>query len=154
MNVTVLVAAGFVIFSGYMLVFSVRNYRRAVVSDSWCAVAGILTKVKLWGTRNVNGQMQAVEKLSVAYDYEVQGQAYTGTAVAFYTLVYPETVDFAVKHPQGSDVQVYYCCDNPAESVLITGLKPGNKAYSEIILAGVALLVAVVVLTALVLGVI
>ncbi len=77
------------------------------------------------------------------YVYEVHGKPYTGTAPTFYTLVYPETVNFATRFPKNSEVSVHYDTGNPADSVLIPGPKQGNKRYSDIILAGVGLVVAV-----------
>lgn len=106
-----------------------------------------MTKVELWGRRTIDGEPRPVEKLSVEYEYAIDGSRYSGTQAAFYTLVYPETVSFAEAHPERSEVPVYYNPDDPAESVLVTGSKGDNKRYSEVILASVGLIVSVAIAT-------
>ncbi|NKB39303.1 MAG: hypothetical protein GKR93_19400 [Gammaproteobacteria bacterium] len=51
------------------------------------------------GKRNVGGEIKAVEKLNIEYIFEVDGKTHKGTTATFYTLMYPETVDFANEHP-------------------------------------------------------
>ena len=114
---------------------------------------GRLVGLRLWGKRNVGGKIQEVENLNVEYDYVVHGNSYAGTTVAFYTLVYPETVDFANNHPKNSEVTIYYQTSDPAKSVLIPGPKPGKKRYSDIILASIGLIVAVCIAIAGALGI-
>jgi len=53
------------------------------------------------------------------------------------------TVNFANEHPANSDLWVYYRPDKPDESVLIPGPRPGNKRYSDIILASIGLVVGI-----------
>ena len=87
--------------------------------------------------------MQEVEKLAIEYVFEVDGETYKGATATFYTLMYPETVDFANNHPLNSEVSVYYETNDPANSVLIPGPRPGNKRYSDIILASIGLIASV-----------
>lgn len=144
MNITYfLVALGFLLFCIYMLRHALINHRSAKASNDWPSVTGALTELQLWGKRRINGDMVDSENLSVQYQYEVNGKKFAGRRVAFYTLHYPETVDFAKHYPQGSRVSVFYNPQNPAESVIVPGLHP-QKPNSEIWLAGVGVVVLVV----------
>lgn len=154
MNLPLIFGSIFTVFSLWMLLHAITNFRTARQSESWPSVKGRLVNVELWGTRNVDGIMTPVERLSIQYDYQVDGHTHTGKNVAFYTLVYPETVRFAENHPENSDVRVYYSPQIPSESVLIPGVKGDNKRYSEIILASMALTVGIAITTAGALGII
>ncbi|MDO8342905.1 MAG: DUF3592 domain-containing protein [Cellvibrio sp.] len=149
MNITYfLVSLGFLLFCIYMLHHALINHRNAKASNGWVTTTGKLTELHLWGKRRVDGDMVDCENLSVKYQYEVNGKAFTGKRAAFYTLHYPETVDFAKRYPQGSTIPVMYNPQNPVESVIVPGLHP-LKPNSEIWLAGVG----VVIMSATVLGV-
>ena len=63
--------------------------------------------------------------------------------MSYFTLVYPETMEFAEAHPEGSELQVYYDPLNPAESVLVPGPR-ADKRYSDLILASLGVGVGVV----------
>ena len=145
MNTVAIVGTLCAIFCLWMLRYAMRNLRKADMSDEWPSVPGRMIKVRLWGDRNVDGDMKPVEKLSVEFEYKVDGNRYSGTDISFYTLVYPETVEFAERHPEGSEVPVFYKPGDPTQSVLVTGSKGGNKRYSEIILAFLGLLVSVAI---------
>ena len=143
MNTPFIVGALSTVFCTWMLFHAFCSYKKALASKDWPSVKGKINEIELWGKRNVDGQMQEVEKLSIEYFYEVHGKAYKGTTAAFYTLMYPETVNFKKNYPVNSEVSVYYETNNPAESVLIPGPRPGNKRYSDIILASIGLVVSV-----------
>jgi len=147
MNLPFIVGSIFTVFSLWILKHAITNFRTARQSESWPSVTGRLVTVELWGTRNVDGVMKPVERLSIQYDYQVDGHIHTGKNVAFYTLVYPETVQFAENHPENSDVRVYYSPETPSNSVFIPGVKGDNKRYSEIILASMALTVGIAITT-------
>lgn len=144
MNIPFLAGSAFAIFGIYLFGRAVRDYGKARASQEWPATKGRLTDVRLWGTRNIDGEIKDTEKLIVEYEYQVNGLKYTGRAAAFYTLVYPATVEFADSHPANSDVQVYYNPEKPDECVLIPGHKK-DKPYSELILAALASVAGVVV---------
>jgi hypothetical protein len=63
--------------------------------------------VQLWGNRIVDGNMQAAEKLSAEYDYQVNGSSYRSRNLSFYSLMYPQTFEFAQHYAKGSPVTVY-----------------------------------------------
>ncbi|MEL7059829.1 MAG: DUF3592 domain-containing protein [Acidobacteriota bacterium] len=142
MNVPLLAGLGFALFSAWMLVHALRNRRRAAASTDWPSVVGRLTDLRLWGSRKIDGEMQAVENLSVAYAYRVDGTDHRGTTVAFYSLVYPETVDLAERLRVDSAIRVHYNPDDPSVSVLVPGLRAGGKTSSEVLLAVLGLIVA------------
>lgn len=136
MNTTYfLVALGFLLFCIYMLRHALINRRNAKASNDWVSTNGKITELQLWGKRRVDGEMVDCENLSVKYQYEVNGTMFIGNRAAFYTLHYPETVDFAKRYPQGAVVPVFYNPQNPAESVIVPGLH-SQKPNSEIWLAG------------------
>lgn len=122
------------------------SYKSALASKTWPTIDGQLTDVRLWGKRNVGGEIKGAENLIVKYNYEVNGLKYTGTSATFYTLVYPKTMEFSERHPPNSDVKVYYNPKDPAESVLIPGLNP-DKPYSDLILGFLGAAIGVVIAT-------
>ena len=142
-NIPFIAGSLFSIFSVWMFIHAFRSYRKSVESENWPSVEGKISKVELWGKRNIGGKIEEVEHLVIEYFFEVQGETYKGTRATFYTLVFPETVDFAGNHPVNSSVTVYYETNKPEESVLIPGPKPGNKRYSDIILASMGIGVSV-----------
>lgn len=145
MNIPLLAGTAFSLFGIYLLVYAIKNYKRAVASQHWPKVSGKLVSVDLWGTRNIDGEMKDADRLSVAYEYDIQDKIHKSTSVAFYTLIYPETIEFSEKNPPDSLIDVYYDPAAPEESVLIPGPQKGNKRYSELILAILCVLIGVVV---------
>ena len=149
MNTTYfLVALGFLLFCIYMLRHALINHRNARASNDWISTNGKITELQLWGKRRVDGVMVDCENLRIKYQYDVSGKKFTGNRSAFYTLHYPETVDFAKRYPQGAVVPVFYNPQNSAESVIVPGLHP-QKPNSEIWLAGFG----VVIMAATVVGI-
>ena len=147
MNISTPAIAGIlsIVFCLWFLRFARKNLRNADTSKHWPGVQGHMVSVTLWGKRNIAGKSEDAERLTVSYRYEVDGKAFDGNRIAFYTLMYPETVRFAEDHPQNSDVTVFYDPNNPQNAVLMTGARSNNKRYSEVILATFALIVSVVV---------
>ncbi|HCC79949.1 MULTISPECIES: DUF3592 domain-containing protein [unclassified Methylophaga] len=114
MNIALLAGSALTLFGIYLLKHSVTSYQKAVASQRWPSVTGQLTEVLLWGSRNLGGQIKEVEKLNVEYNYQINGQNYTGTLPAFYTVMYPETLEFADQYPVNSDIKIYYNPKNPS----------------------------------------
>ena len=144
MNTSLIAGLGFAILGAYFLRHALHGYRKALASHNWPSARGELVEVRLWGTRRVNGEMRAAKNLSVQYEYEVNEKSHSGTALAFYTLVYPATYDFAQTHPEKSSVDVVYNPQDPSESVLIPGLNK-EKPYSDLILAGLGIIVGIAI---------
>ena len=128
MNIPFIIGIGIIIFGIYFLQYALQRYRKALESQQWPSVQGVLHKVHLWGKRLV--------------EYSVQKKRYTGTSITFYTLMYPETFNFAHDHPENSEVEVFYNPSNPSESVLIPGLRK-VKPYSDLVIAVFALIIGV-----------
>ena len=148
MNIALLAGMALTLFGIYLLKHSLSSYQKALASQRWPSVNGQLTDVLLWGSRNTGGEIKEVEKLNVEYNYQINGQNYTGTLPTFYTLMYPETLEFANQHPVNSDIKIYYNPKNPSESVLIPGPRK-DKPYSDLILGflGVIIGAAIAVLS-------
>ena len=142
MYLPILLGIGFTLFGLYMLRHATRSYGRAVQSLTWPSVDGKLVRVDLWGNRNIDGEAVASKHLSIEYEYHVDEVLYEGEVVAFYTLMYPETLVYANKHPVNSNVMVYYDPENPINSVLIPGLRK-DMPYSDLIIAGLGIITGV-----------
>ena len=145
MNLPALIGTFFALFCLWLLRHALADLHKADNSMGWPKVTGQMLKVNLWGTRNIDGEMKPVDKLSVEYEYDVDGKRHSSTRVAFYTLVYPETVQFAEKHPEQHEVEVFYSPKDPSEAVLLRGAKAENKRYSDVILASLGLLIGVAI---------
>ncbi len=144
MNIPLIVGIGILIFSIYILRHAVVHYRKALASQKWPSVQGKLIDVHLWGKSNIDGEIKDVDKLGVKYEYQTQDRTHVGTTTAFFTLMYPETFDFATSHPLNSYIEVYYNPLNPTESVLIPGPRK-DKRYSDLILGILGVLTGMVV---------
>lgn len=148
MNASIIAGIMFLLFSSWLLRYAFVTLRLAERSGDWPGASGNIVMLTLSGTRNVDGEQKPVEKITLEYDYIVDGRRYQGNRAAFYTLVYPDTVVFANQHPENELVTVYYNPDDPTESVLINGQKRGPKQYSDIVLAltGVCVSAAIIIL--------
>lgn len=141
-NIPFVIGVAFIMFSIYMLKHALFDYKKALASKHWPAVSGQLTTVTLFGLRNINGKMLDANRLAVEYCYEIAGKSYIGNALAFYTLVYPQTYEFAKMHASGSEIRVYYNPDRPTDSVLLTGVNK-DKPYSDIIIGAITLVAGI-----------
>ena len=130
-------ASLFLLTAVVSLVFAGLRLRVAKASPYWPSVKGRLTKVEMWGTRNVDGEMVQADRLRVAYEYSVDGRVLIGTELAHYTLMFPETLDFAKRHSENSGVEVFYKPKDPLTAVLIRGPRK-DKPLSEIIISALA----------------
>lgn len=146
MNVTYfLVSLGLFLFCIYMLRYALRNYARAKASNNWASITGEIVRIELWGKRKIDGKMVDSEHVRVVYKYCVNDETFSGNKAAFYTLHYPETLEFVKRYPQGSIVPVFYNPKAPEESVILPGLHP-QKPNSEIWLAGIGVVISLAVL--------
>lgn len=144
MNIPLWAGLAFAVFSAIMLWHAVAAYRLAKTSRSWPGTIGRITEVRLWGLRNVGGEMKDVEKLAVGYEFEVGGSRYTGTSATFYTLMYPETVAVADRLRASDEVKVHYQPTDPKISVLLPGPRK-DKPYSDLTLGVVGMVIGVAV---------
>ena len=128
------------LFCLYMARHAIINYKGANESRSWPKTSGKIIVMELWGKRNIDGKMIESENLKVKYEYKIDDDVHTGKTAAFYTLHYPETIDFFNSTHGNSDIDVYYNPAHPAQSVLIPGPHP-TKPYGGLILASIFLIV-------------
>ncbi len=142
MKSPLIIGIGLAIISSYFLRHAFQRCRKAFESQNWPTANGVLIRVQLWGKRLVNSEMQAANKLFVEYEYTVQENKYTGSSVTFYTLMFPETFNFAQNHPENSNINVFYNPSDPSESVLIPGLRK-DKPYSDLIIAAFAIITGI-----------
>lgn len=153
MNIALVVGGMVAVFGMYMLKHAVTCYKTAVASPSWPTIDGQITDIRLWGKRNIDGEMKDAEKLIIEYNYEIEGLNYTGRSATFYTLVYPKTVEFYDRYFSTRDVKVYYNPKNLFESVLVPGRNP-DKPYSDLVLGSVAIAIGIVLVALAWLGII
>jgi len=144
MNIPLLAGSVFALFGVYLLGHAIASYKSAVASQSWPTTDGQLTDLRLWGKRNIDGEMKDAEKLAVEYRYEINGLKYTGRSAAFYTLVYPKTVEFAERYSSGRGITIYYNPSDPSESVIVPGRNP-DKPYSDLIMGALGVVIGAVI---------
>ncbi len=122
-----------------IVVFLVGEFRLAVASEGWIAVAGTVDSS---GVRHTGRTRLA----DVRYRYEVGGAELTGSRVRFLESVGLEFASTtAERYPAGGSVRVYHDPSDPRESVL----EPGRRAGAFVV-AGLcdALLLVVAVVAA------
>lgn len=151
-NLATVAGLAFALFGIYMLRHALASYRKARASQAWPWVAGQISDVRLWGKRRVDGVLMDAERLAVEYHYSINGSAHTGRAIAFFTLVYPETLTLAQQLRADKNIKVYVNPKDPADAVLITGLRQ-DKPYSDVILGCLGAAVGLVILTLSLLGI-
>jgi hypothetical protein len=78
MNIPLLAGSLFAIFGIYLLGRALSDYQKAVASLECPGVEGLLTGLRLWGKRNIDGEMQDAEKLIVGYEYKFKGGQVSG----------------------------------------------------------------------------
>lgn len=74
------------------------------------------------------------------------GNYYTGNRIAFRTLFYPETEQFAALNPEQSKVAVYIDPQLPKNSTLILPKDSGKSTWQVNLMAALVLLAACLIL--------
>ena len=141
MNAPPLAIEVIVVFFGlYMARHSIISHKNANESRNWPMTSGKIIVMELWGRRNIDGRMVEAENLKVKYEYEINNKKYVSKTSAFYTLHYPEAMNFFNSTRGSRGVDVYYNPLNPAQSVLIRGPHP-NKPHGDLILGSVFIVI-------------
>jgi len=125
-----------VLFGLYMARHSIITYKNANESRNWPKTSGTIIVMELWGRRNIDGKIVEAENVRVKYEYKINNKTHTGKTSAFYTLHYPETINFFNSTHGNNEINVYYNPLNPAQSVLIPGPHP-TKPNGGLILASI-----------------
>jgi hypothetical protein len=140
MNIPLLAGLAFLVVGVYLLNRSLTKLKVASASENWPTTQGTLTKIVLLQKRLINGEMRDAENLHVQYEYQLEGKTYQGSEPAFYTLMYPETYEFAQKYQTSEPITVFYNPESHEQSVIITGRHP-NKPYSDVSLSILAIVI-------------
>ncbi len=130
-------------FAAYMAWRAWQSLGLARSSLRWSTVEGKLARLEVVQFKATSSH----RTLFVDYSYWVDGERLQGSTDAFYTLSADEVERFASGHERGGKVRVYLNRDRPQQSVLIPGPHP-SKPYSDLILAGVAIVVSIGVVLA------
>jgi len=143
-----------------LLLFGRSARRKALASQSWPTVAGMVTESEVKVTEQTSGSGMDAEQTThykpvVKYQYSVEGMEFTGSRIAFGAMNSAHSAANAVvaRYPAGASVTVRYDPEKPAEAVLET--KTGGGAMLMVL--GVMFLIfgvgsAVMGIVALVIG--
>ncbi len=108
----------------FLIVYSVRSRKKAEASQSWPSTIGRITvaEVKQSASTDDDGRTSYAYYPSVAYEYQVAGQTYTGKRIAFGGVHASGSSSKAAaelaRFPVGGQVTVYYNPEKPGEAVL------------------------------------
>lgn len=116
----------FVITGAVILFFGARQMQQATASQSWPAVAGVVTVSEL-GKHLGNEENDSTSySADISYDYVVDDTSYINSAIQFGQVSSsdPSVARTVLKRYEvGQAVQVYYNPANPAQAVLEPGLR-------------------------------
>ena len=113
----------------------VRSWRRAAHSAQWPVVPGVVRHSNVKKGRSMSNVSRSgvskgvvVYRAHVVYAYRVGGVHFEGTRVRFGAprreQFKPHMQDVVSRYPVDRPVQVHYCPERPADSVLELGLDP------------------------------
>ncbi len=103
----------------FLIIHSQRSKRKAMQSQSWPVVKGIITETNV----RSHEHDETVRYVPVVrYAYEVNGQRYEGKKIAFGSeMEFPsrhKAEDYLAEYPVDAEVSVFYNPDAPSEAVL------------------------------------
>jgi hypothetical protein len=120
----------------YVLTHRVKEYRMAGTAHRFVKVNGTINKVYLYGRGKKKTQ------LNIDYTYQYEGNHFTGNRIAFRTLFYPETEQFAALNPEHSEVAVYIDPQLPKNSTLLLPKDSRKSTWQVNLMAALVLLAA------------
>lgn len=109
---------------GYLIYSSISNKKKAAASQSWPSAPGIITNldVRRSTSTDSDGDTTITYTPVIEYDYDVIGQTYHGSRVAFGAVTgyssQGKAQEALIPYAIGGTVTVYYNPDNPSEAVL------------------------------------
>jgi hypothetical protein len=124
----------------FLVPVAIYRIAQAMQSSNWPTAPGVIRQseyITVLVPRQRKGSLQE-HVLQMSYDYEVNGQQYTGTRrtmMSATTLSEQTARDIVAKYPVGSNVKVYYNPSNPSHCCLETGLMTLHWA---LLLSGIA----------------
>lgn len=125
-----------------ILISGVHTFHLALNSRNWPETSGTVTQSEL--RNRLAGTSEGEKTIStytIAYEYTVRGNKYTGSTVSFGNLISAEAA--VGKYKPGRNITVYYYAKHPSKSVLEPGINTGNYLgllYGAVIV-GFALLI-------------
>lgn len=127
MNVvlTLLCAAIFLIIGGLLLIIAIRIKKKALLSEEWPAVDGLVISSTLQEYAHLEterGRAVHTYEPLVTYQYSVKSQPYSNTHISVGVSRFDRhTAEKILKrYPPGTRVHVHYNPSDPQESVLET----------------------------------
>jgi hypothetical protein len=108
-----------------ILISGVHTFHLALNSRNWPETSGTVTQSEL--RNRLAGTSEGEKTIStytIAYEYTVRGNKYTGSTVAFGKLISPEAA--VGKYRPGKNITVFYDAKRPSKSVLEPGSNMGN----------------------------
>jgi hypothetical protein len=111
------------ILSSVALSFGINWWISGRNSQSWQQTNGQLVRISFLGANARGG----ASRLSVEYKYDVEGINYEGNRISFG--LNPSDGEFR-NLQAGDNVKIYFDQKNPAESVLISGVTFGTRAFT------------------------
>ena len=126
---------------GLVVLFAMgRNVLQGRKSQAWPTAPGKVqyTGMETYQSRDEDGSTSTTYGATIQYTYNVGGQEYESNRRTFAnvrTSSRRRAEQILAKYPQGSPVNVYYDPENPAESVLETGV--GLGAYALLVFAAI-----------------
>ncbi|GGW96880.1 DUF3592 domain-containing protein [Alteromonas halophila] len=125
----------------YLLKGAIRSLQQFDQSAHWPTAKGRILNSEVVRYKATSSRHDFL----VSYVYEVKGKEYKSNRAALYTIIHQRDAEaLLARFKEGTDVDVFYNPEAPSEAVLVTG-HGTSKKYSEVILAGVVLVVAVVI---------
>lgn len=145
-----LFAAPFLIGGGLVAILGLRDIQRATSSASWPHIPGRMVESTLsqsGGGGHASGMHGGPGTFNyypkVEYAYTVNGKAYVGERVAFSLFwSHRSSQNFVDVHSVNSTQPVYFSPGNPADSVLLPGLR--QSALQQLIVATLVLSFAMI----------
>lgn len=119
----------FIVVSGVILFFGIRQITRATASNAWPNVTGVVTVSELGKHVGHDRDDTTTYRADISYDYVVNDRSYRNGVVNFGSLQTsdPSTARRVLKrYPVGLQVPVYYNPAEPQDAVLEPGLDGGS----------------------------
>ncbi len=151
---TIVFGLAFAVIGLLLVIFGIVKLVQAGASSSWPSVKGTVVSCKVQkgdskgrgGRRGRKNRRSSRYYASVSYEYSVDGKQDVGDKISYGTVggTRAKANEKAKQYAQGSQVDVYYNPDNPADAVLEAGQKasiytlPGVGAFFAMLGSGFA----------------
>ena len=110
----------FVVIFDFMAISGLAKQWQTV---SYVSTQGTITKSQVKVTHDSDGSSRSAE---IEYEYQVNGQKLTSEDVSHVEFNFDDADESVAKYPMGAACEVYYSPQDPTQSVLETGIRPGD----------------------------